>query len=105
MRKEFGLRVKSIREGMNLSKEALAKQLGVSGQYLGIIERGGSFFSIDKLKKLCDITNLSADYILFGKESSFSDTVKNSLSDFSDEEIKAGCEALNKLAIMIKNKE
>ena len=68
LRKEIGLRIKNIRLNMNITKQKMAELLGISGQYLGMIERGEGTLSIDKLKVLCDITGLSADYILFGIE-------------------------------------
>ena len=43
MKEEIGLRIKNIRESMNMSKEEFSKLLGISGQYLGIVERGGSY--------------------------------------------------------------
>ena len=59
MKKQIGLRIKNIRENMNMSKEEFSKLLGISGQYLGIVERGKSCLSIEKLKRLCDLTNTS----------------------------------------------
>ena len=103
LKEEIGLRSKKLREGRHLTKEAFAKKLGVSGQYLGIIERGQNCLSIEKLKKLCDFTNQSSDYILFGKEYQFDSSVKDTLSNFSDEDIRIYCEALEKLALVMKN--
>lgn len=103
MKEEIGRRIKSIREEMGLTKEAFAKSLGISGQYLGIVERGGSYLSIDKLKVLCDFTGLSSDYILFGKDASLVDNTKEVLSKFTVEQIQNGCDLLKKLAILIKN--
>lgn len=40
LRKEIGLRVKNIRLNMNMTKQKMADLLGISGQYLGMIERG-----------------------------------------------------------------
>ena len=68
LRKEIGLRVKNIRLNMNMTKQKMADLLGISGQYLGMIERGEGTLSVDKLKILCDMTGLSADYILFGRD-------------------------------------
>ena len=103
LRKEIGLRVKNIRLNMNMTKQKMADLLGISGQYLGMIERGEGTLSVDKLKILCDMTGLSADYILFGKDSSLPMEVKNSLSEYSDEQISAGLEALEKFALFLKN--
>ena len=104
LKQEIGLRIKKLREERHLTKEAFAKQLGISGQYLGIVERGQNCLSVDKLKKLCDITHQSSDYILFGKEYKFDSSIKEVLANFSDDDIKIYCEALEKLAlIMNKN--
>ena len=50
MVKEIGLRIKNIRESMNMSKEKFAKQLGISGQYLGIVEKGNSCLADQNLQ-------------------------------------------------------
>ncbi len=105
MKKEIGARIKCIREQMGLTKEAFAKSLGVSGQYLGIVERGESCLSVNKLKILCDLTGLSADYILFGKDETIVNKTKETLTDFSQDQIQTGCELLQKLAVFIKNNE
>lgn len=102
MKVEIGKRIKTIRENMGLTKEAFAKSLGISGQYLGIVERGGSYLSIDKLKVLCDLTGLSADYILFGRDSNIVNTTKSSLSNLTIEQIQTGCDMLKELATFIK---
>ena len=102
MKKEIGKRIKNIRENMGLTKEAFAKLLGISGQYLGVVERGGSYLYIDKLKILCDLTNLSSDYILFGKDNNVIDNTKNLLSDITSDQIQTGCNMLKELADLIK---
>ena len=103
MKEEIGLRIKNIRESMNMSKEEFSKLLGISGQYLCIVERGGSCLSIEKLKRLCDLTNSSADYILFGKNTNLEHETNVILSTFTDEQIELGCDTLKKLAVFIKS--
>ena len=85
------------------AKEEFSKLLGISGQYLGIVERGKSCLSIEKLKRLCDLTNTSADYILFGKNNNIKSETSKILESFSNEEIELGCETLKKLAVFIKS--
>mgnify|MGYP000036171671 CR=1 FL=1 len=97
LKKEIGLRIKYIRETMGYTKEKLAKMLGVSGQYLGMVEHGKGCLSIDQ------ITNLSADYILFGKDYSLPASAQKALDEYSEEQIISGCETLEKLALFIKN--
>lgn len=100
--KEIGLRIKGLREKMNMTKEKFAENLGISGQYLGMVEKGTSCLAIDKLQKLCEFTGCSADYILFGKERTITYNTKKALENLSDDQIKQGCETLSKLAIFIK---
>ena len=47
LRKEIGLRIKNIRLNMNMTKQKMADLLGISGQYLGMIERGEGPLSVD----------------------------------------------------------
>lgn len=103
MKEEIGKRIKLIREEMNMNKECFAKRLGISGQYLGMVERGQCFLSVEKLKKLCDMTNLSADYILFGKNENLPYEIQNKLSKYTEEQIEVACNTLKDIAILIKN--
>lgn len=102
MKEEVGKRIRQIREDMGMTKEKFAKLLGISGQYLGVVEHGKSYLSIEKLKILCDLTNLSADYILFGKDTHIISNTQKALSEFSTEQISVGCEMLQKLALFLK---
>lgn len=102
LKKEIGLRIKNIRLNMNLSKQQLASMLGISGQYLGMIERGEGSLSVEKLQVLCNLTNLSADYILFGKDTSVPLEIGKALSKYSDSQISSGLATLEKLAIFLK---
>ena len=104
MKEEVGKRIKQIREDMGMTKEKFAKLLGISGQYLGVVEHGKSYLSIEKLKVLCDLTHLSADYILFGKDNYIVNNTQKALSEFSNEQIEVGCEVLQKLALLLKCK-
>ena len=103
MKKEIGKRIQSIRENMNMSKESFAKLLGISGQYLGMIEHGKSNISIENLKKICDISNLSSDYILFGKDATSALNSKKILSEFTDEQIENAFFIIKTLSNFIKN--
>ena len=88
---------------MNMSKECFAKKLGITGQYLGMVEKGQCYLSIEKLKKLCDLTELSADYILFGKNYSLTADTKKIISEFSEKQIETACIAIKDIAMLIKN--
>ena len=105
MKKEIGKRIQQIRENMHITKEAFAKEIGISGQYLGLIEHGKNYLSVEKLKSLCDYTNLSADYILFGKDLNVVNDTREILTEFSNEELISACQTLKDLALYLKSKE
>ena len=102
MKEDIGKRIQNIRENMGMTKEEFAKLLGITGQYLGMVERGKCYLSIEKLKILCDISHMSADYILFGKDDNLPNNTKKILSEFNDEQLQAGLDALKKLAILLQ---
>ena len=103
MKEEIGKRIESIRKEMKMTKEKFAKEIGISGQYLGIVEKGGSSLAYDKLKKLCEISGYSADYILFGKDKNLIKKTKTIIEGYTNEQIKEACEILSKIGIFIKN--
>ncbi|MCQ2463454.1 MAG: helix-turn-helix domain-containing protein [Clostridia bacterium] len=65
---EIGERVRKIRTDIGLSREQLSEMLGISSLFLGYIECGQRGMSITTLCNLCKKLNVSADYILFGRE-------------------------------------
>ena len=105
LRRQMGERIRQIRNELKMNKEALAREIGVTGQFLGVVESGRSTISYDKLKKLCEISGYSADYIIFGKEADMVKNTKTKLEEYSDEQIRSACEIIQKLAIFMKNDE
>ena len=64
---ERGKRIKNIRENeLHMNKTQLAKEIGVSSQFLGLIENGKGNLVYKSLKKLRNLSGHSSDYILFG---------------------------------------
>lgn len=103
LKKEIGARIKEARINMDMSKEKLARYLGISGQYLGMIEKGNGSLSYDKLEKLCKLTSLSSDYILFGKDYCLPKETSKILSVYNEEQISSGCKTLEDLALFLKS--
>lgn len=99
---EIGMRIKNIRESMNMSKEKLSKLLGITGQYLGMVEHGKGSLSPDKLEILCKLSGKSADYILFGKDYTLPESMKKILDNYTDDQLDYGCRALEELALFLK---
>ncbi len=102
LRKKMGERIRGIRNEMNMTKGGLAKQIGVTGQFLGVVESGKSDISYDKLKKLCDISGYSSDYILFGRDTNLIAKTQQQLRAYNEEQIKTACNVINNIAILIK---
>ena len=103
LRRQMGDRIRIIRNELKMNKEALAREIGVTGQFLGVVESGRSTISYDKLKRLCEISGYSADYIIFGKDGDMVKNTKSKLEEYSDEQIRSACEIIQKLAIFMKN--
>ncbi len=105
MKVEIGKRITAIREELNMTKEAFAKKIHISPQYLGQVEKGKCMLSLEKLKLLCEYTNKSADYILFGKDTNLVNDTRNYLNKFTDKQIKHGCNILKELALFLNKDE
>lgn len=103
VKKEIGERIKLIRTSLGMPKEVFGRLFGATGQYVGIIEKGNSNLSMDKLVALCEATNISADFILFGKDTNLTLKTKKTLCSYTDKQLIAACDALGKLAIFIKH--
>ena len=103
--KQIGERIRNIRNGMKMNKEELARELGITGQFLGVVESGKSTIAYDKLKKLCEISGCSADYILFGKNANAITETKELLEKYNEYDIEQICEIIKNIAFLIKKKE
>lgn len=64
----IGDRVKEVREAKNLTQLQLAEMMEVSEQTIGNIERGAKGTRLANFIKLCEMLEVSADYLLFGKK-------------------------------------
>ena len=62
-----GKRIKNIRENeLRLNKSDLAKQIGISSQFLGLVEDGKGNLSYRSIKLLWELSGHSSEFILFG---------------------------------------
>lgn len=90
---QIGLRIRSQREKLGLSREKFAEVIGLSPYYIGQIERGDRTMSLDTLVKISSSLNVSVDYILRGSthymESILAkEAVDDNYKEEFDEEIK-----------------
>ena len=66
--KELGKRIRDERLKNKLTIEKLCELLDVSPSFIGLVERGTSGISIEKLCKLSEVLNISTDYLLKGED-------------------------------------
>ena len=65
---EIGKRIQNRRKQQGYTQEQLAEMMNVSIQMISNLERGNKAIRIDNLVNLCQILDISTDYILTGKE-------------------------------------
>lgn len=102
---ERGKRIKHIRENeLHMTKARLAKEIGISAQFLGLVEDGKGNLVYKNIKKLREISGHSADYILFGLDDTIIDKTQEYLEDFSEEQLIAAFDIIKDLALFMKSK-
>ena len=103
---ERGKRIKNIRENeLHLNKSQLARIIGVSSQFLGLVEDGKGNLVYKSIKKLKDISGHSSDYILYGLDDSMIKETSEILEKYDEKKIKAELRMLKNIGLFIKNKE
>ena len=99
-----GKRITEIRETeLHLNKTDLAKRLGISSQFLGLVEKGKGNLAYRNIRLLRDLSGHSADYILYGLDDGVINSTKEFLDKYSQEDIIYGLKALKDLSFLLKN--
>lgn len=57
--KNFGSRIQELRKKNNLTQSELAEKIGLSTNFIGMVERGERNTSVDKIFKLAKTFNIS----------------------------------------------
>ena len=100
-----GKRIKEIRENeLKMTKTQLAKEIGVSSQFLGLVEEGKGNLVYSSIRKLRNLSGHSSDYILYGLDDIVIQETKELIANHSEEEISAALEIIKNLSILISNK-
>ncbi len=98
-----GKRIKAIRENeLHMNKTQLASLLGISGQFLGLVESGRGNLIYPYLKKLVEISGHSADYILFGLDDTVITETKKLLQNFTHKEVVDSIELVKTISHFIQ---
>ena len=101
-----GKRIKDIRENeLKLNKSDLAKKIGISSQFLGLVEDGRGNLMYRSIKRLRELSGHSSDYIIFGLDDTILDKTKQYMEYFSEDEIKYGINILKDLSYLLMNKK
>ena len=78
---EIGKRINARRKVLSLTQEQLAEKMEVSVQMISNLELGKKAIRPENLVKICDILNVSADYILRGNRADWE--ISNFIEKFS----------------------
>jgi len=101
---QIGERIGKIRMERGLSKIQFGKMIGVSGQYVGLIEKGAHRPSAELIAKICFAAGVSADYILFGTVNSIDDPeTAAALYGISYEQIQIALDIVKKVARFVNS--
>ena len=102
---ERGKRIKNIRENeLHLNKSQLARLLGISSQFLGLVEEGKGNLVYRSIKNLKDISGHSSDYILYGLDDTLIKETNEILEKYDEKQIKEALKILKNIGLFIKDK-
>ncbi|AYF87519.1 XRE family transcriptional regulator [Pseudomonas sp. DY-1] len=66
LRRQFGHRIRELREGKGMNQEAFADKCGFARTYMSRIETGGANPSLDAIKVLADALEVDLSTLLAG---------------------------------------
>ena len=99
-----GKRIKNIRENeLHMNKTELAKEIGISSQFLGLVEDGKGNLVYRSIRKLRDLSGHSADFILYGLDDNNINKTKDLLQIYSEDEIIETMNFIKNFILLIKN--
>ena len=99
-----GKRIAEIRENeLKLNKTDLAKKIGISSQFLGLVEKGRGNLTYKSVRLLRDLSGHSADYILYGLDDEVLSTTRKLLVKYSQEDIISALRILGDLSFLLKD--
>lgn len=100
---ERGKRIKFIRENeLHLNKTQLANKIGISSQFLGLVEEGKGNLVYRSVKKLRDLSGHSADYILYGLDDTVIAETRKYLENYSESDIINALKIIKNLTTFMK---
>ena len=103
---ERGLRIRDIRENeLKMNKAELGRILGISGQFLGLVEDGRGNLVYKSLKRLREISGHSSDYILYGIDDESYMEINSLLEKYSERQIRTAFNTMKEIALFVKERK
>ena len=68
MKIDIGSRIQKMRQKRNMTQDLFAEKVGIGNpQQVSNIERGSSGISLERFIDICNVLDVEADYLLFGR--------------------------------------
>lgn len=83
---DIGQRIRTIRLQKHMTQAYFAESLDISINFLSELENGKKGLSEETIYKICQFCNISADYLLYGKNGTLSSQDIIKLSESLDKE-------------------
>jgi transcriptional regulator with XRE-family HTH domain len=100
---EVGKRIRILRHDSMMTQEQFGQLIGISGQYVGRIERGKRKLSVDLIAVICAKMRVTSDYLMFGIVNPWDNII--SLSELSQEQINICFDILKRLVKLINTED
>ena len=101
----IGKRIELIRKNLNMTKKQFGSMIGVSGQYIGLVEKGTHGLSVKAIVNICNEANVSSDYILMGITKPMNEAAAAASSvSLSPEQMHIAFDIITKVADFINTK-
>ena len=99
----IGNRIKLAREDMGWTQEELAEKIDLSTQFISTIERGVAGASLGTVIRLCDVLNVSSEWLLCGKQAvPDSERIATKISSLSSAQLAALDRVTDELLHLLK---
>ncbi|MCI9426512.1 MAG: helix-turn-helix transcriptional regulator [Eubacterium sp.] len=97
-----GLRIREIREAMQMTRERFSELCGISDSFLAAVESGKKSITSKTIYKICYNANISADYLIFGNKGGFEcDTVLELLRQMDTNERDSAIRILTEFSVSL----
>lgn len=99
-----GLRIREIREALQMTREQFSELCSISDSFLAAIESGKKSITSKTIYKICTNANISADYLIFGNDNGFEcDTVIELLNHMEPIERDSAVRILTEFSLVLSH--